>query len=168
MKSFNHRKFPFTFAVLAFCCASSVSAATEFTLDDANFSHSQFISIAGGLGASDSFTFTLDMLNGGSAIDVSSLLSISLPAQIQFFDVTGTTPITVGYDIPLVNLAGPFATTAFLANGDYMGKVTAGIAGVNVNLTLAAVPVPEANEWAMMLAGLGLIGFQLRKRSGTA
>jgi hypothetical protein len=65
-------------------------------------------------------------------------------------------------------VAGPFATTPFLLNGDYMGIVTAGIAGVSVNLTLAAAPVPEANEWAMMLAGLGLIGFQLRKRSGKA
>ena len=166
MKSCNHRKLPFAFAALAFCCyAPSVLAATDFTLNDTTFSHSQLVSIAGGLNLSDSFTFTLDMLNGGSTIDLSSVLSASLPAQIQFFDVTGTTPKTVGYNIPLVNLVGPFATTPFLNNGDYMGIVTAGILGVNVNLTLTATPVPEASEWGMMLAGIGLIGLQLRRRT---
>lgn len=168
MKSCKHTKLPFAFAALAFSCVPSVYAATDFTLDDANFSQSQFISIAGGLDLSDSFTFTLNMLNGGSTIDLSSVISVSLPAQIQFFDVTGTTPVTIGYDIPLVNLIGNFATTPFLNNGDYMGKVTAGLLGVNVNLTLTATPVPEASEWAMMLAGVGLIGFQLRRRPGKA
>ncbi len=34
--------------------------------------------------------------------------------------------------------------------------------------SLTAAPVPEASEWAMMLAGVGLIGLQLRRRSGRA
>ena len=34
--------------------------------------------------------------------------------------------------------------------------------------SLTAANVPEASEWAMMLAGVGLIGLQLRRRSGRA
>lgn len=168
MKFYNHSKqLPFASAALALCfCVPSAFAATEFTLNDANYSHTEFISIAGGLNLSDSFTFTLDMLNGGSTLDVGTLLGANFPAEIQFFDVTGTTPLTVGYDIPLIAvLGGTFATTPHLVNGDYMAKITAGLAGVNVNLSLTATPVPEANEWVMMLAGLGLIGFKLRRRA---
>lgn len=163
----NHSKFPFVSTALALCfCVPSAFAATEFTLNDANYSHAEFISISGGLNLSDNFTFTLDMINGGSEIDVGTLLGANLPAQIQFFDVTGTTAQTVGYDIPTIAvLGGTFATTPYLSNGDYMAKITSGLLGVNGNLSLTATPVPEANEWAMMLAGLGLIGFKLRRRS---
>ena len=35
-------------------------------------------------------------------------------------------------------------------------------AGVAINIV--TTPVPEANTWAMMMAGLGLVGFQLRRR----
>lgn len=35
-------------------------------------------------------------------------------------------------------------------------------AGVAINIV--TTPVPEANTWAMMIAGLGLVGFQLRRR----
>lgn len=34
-----------------------------------------------------------------------------------------------------------------------------------VSLTLAAAPVPEADSWALLLAGLGLIGWRARRRA---
>ena len=36
---------------------------------------------------------------------------------------------------------------------------------MNGNLMIAAAPVPEADAYAMMLAGLGLIGFMIRRRA---
>ena len=50
--------------------------------------------------------------------------------------------------------------------GNYVIKIegtATGFAGYNGNITLTA-PVPEADAYAMMLAGLGLIGFVARRR----
>jgi hypothetical protein len=46
---------------------------------------------------------------------------------------------------------GPFSIGPFTANGSSYG------------ITVAAVPEPEV--WAMMLIGVGLIGYQLRRKS---
>jgi hypothetical protein len=35
---------------------------------------------------------------------------------------------------------------------------------MNGNLMIAAAPVPEAETYAMMLAGLGLVGFMVARR----
>lgn len=43
---------------------------------------------------------------------------------------------------------------------------TAQISKDLVELTIGTTPVPEVETWAMMLAGLGLIGLQLRRRTG--
>lgn len=151
-------------------CTPAAFAVTNFTLSDASPSHSQLVNFSYSqfLSGNSTFTFTLNMLAGSSKIDLSTLLGVNLGTQIQFFDITGTTPETIGYTIPTVAL-GTFATTPNLLNGDYMAKVTVPLTGVNVNLTLTAenvTAVPEASDWAMMLAGLGLLGLQLRKRSG--
>lgn len=43
---------------------------------------------------------------------------------------------------------------------------TAQISKNLVDLTIHTTPVPEVETWAMMLAGLGLVGLQLRRRTG--
>jgi len=48
----------------------------------------------------------------------------------------------------------------FIVTGNVTGTLGGSYAGV-----LAAVPVPEAETYAMMLAGLGLVGFMARRRT---
>ena len=48
----------------------------------------------------------------------------------------------------------------FVVTGDVTGSIGGGYGGV-----LQAAPVPEAETYAMMLAGLGLVGFMVRRRA---
>lgn len=55
-----------------------------------------------------------------------------------------------------------------VAAGSYylkVGGTTSGFIGGAYTYVVAAVPVPEAETWAMMAAGLGLVGMQLRRRT---
>lgn len=58
---------------------------------------------------------------------------------------------------------------AFLADPDYhvhpQGLITGAGAGYTLTFS-AAAPVPEAGTYGMMLAGLGLVGFAVRRRHG--
>ncbi|MEQ1600463.1 MAG: PEP-CTERM sorting domain-containing protein [Methylophilaceae bacterium] len=72
------------------------------------------------------------------------------------------------------NLVVAWATSATAGNAAGFANLTAGgkdviafthVVGADTYLTIATAPVPEANTWAMMLAGLGLLGFVARRRS---
>jgi hypothetical protein len=125
----------------------------------------------------DVFSFTLasmaDVTIGGSSsafsIDLGSLGSFAIPASSftggklssangGWFSVSST-------DFNIGDNSFSFAATG-LAAGDYLftlkGK-TNGSYGVGA-YGLAAVAVPEPGEWAMMLAGLGMIGAMVRRR----
>lgn len=58
--------------------------------------------------------------------------------------------------------------TQSLAAGDYVVKITGnanGSSGGSYGLAMSLVPIPEPETYAMLLAGLGLIGFAARRRS---
>jgi hypothetical protein len=60
--------------------------------------------------------------------------------------------------------------TGYLVSGNYFIEVTgygAGSKGGAYSFTASAVPVPEPETWAMLVAGIGLVGLQLRRRSNT-
>ena len=55
-----------------------------------------------------------------------------------------------------------------LGSGSWYLGVNGSATGTNggvYSYAIAAVPVPEAGTWTMLLAGLGLIGIQLRRRN---
>jgi hypothetical protein len=57
---------------------------------------------------------------------------------------------------------------SLLTAGNYYFKLRGFADGVNTNqgiYTFTAAAVPEAETYAMMLAGLGLVGFMARRRS---
>jgi hypothetical protein len=59
-----------------------------------------------------------------------------------------------------VNLTNFYSSTETPSNlGGYWTLNSAGV------LAYSAAPVPEASEWAMLLAGLGVVGLMVRRRS---
>jgi hypothetical protein len=62
---------------------------------------------------------------------------------------------------------GSTTLITFQATGPNIGAYGPVIDNVNVvALVLAAVPEPE--EWAMMLLGFGMVGYQVKRKQGTA
>ena len=77
----------------------------------------------------------------------------------------------LNYSTP--GMIGPLTIDQFnldttLDAGDYSLKVSGiawGMGGGLYSYAVAAQPVPEPETWAMMLAGLGMVGYALRRRN---
>lgn len=155
----NAKTDPLSFAGNSAYLGNSFSAATEFT---------------------DFFTFNIPALNTGAAIgNALSGFSFSPTAGLQptvtfsFFDlysgsVNGASFLaatgTFGFNSIYAQVFGNN-----LGSGDYflkvVGTVGSGGGSYGGNFTLATLPVPEPESYAMFLAGLGLMGFIARRRS---
>ncbi|MEJ6007394.1 FxDxF family PEP-CTERM protein [Paucibacter sp. AS339] len=64
-------------------------------------------------------------------------------------------------------LSGNTTNSVLLSAGNYYYKVTgdaAGLSGGMYTLTSTLAPVPEPETYAMLLAGLGAVGFMVRRR----
>jgi hypothetical protein len=92
---------------------------------------------------------------------------------------SGTVGSHDGSDIQILELgtsaegtktANYISDTGSLPTGSYFIEVTgygAGTKGGSYSFIASAVPVPEPETWAMLVAGLGLVGLQLRRRTNT-
>ncbi len=135
------------------------AGATDYTIDmDTN-------NIA--MGAfTDKFEFTLTDGNFFSALATSSIASISEFTDITLEDMTGQV-----YDISGVFSVAEFTEAAtgqstFLDAGSYFLEIK-GIASENstgYTLNTVTSPVPEPSTIALMLGGLGLVGFMAARR----
>ncbi len=79
------------------------------------------------------------------------------------FDVTGKSATNMGWESRGFDFIATESTTRISFASTITGN--AGMALDNVEVTLGtAAPVPEPETYAMMLAGLGLLGFAARRR----
>lgn len=65
-----------------------------------------------------------------------------------------------GNTLYIDTLLGAGTGYRFIVTGDVTGTLGGSYAGL-----IAAVPIPEAETYAMMLAGLGLVGMMVRRRT---
>jgi hypothetical protein len=116
----------------------------------------------GGLGGTGTINFNLanhDLLNVQGSVDLSKVQLL--------LDFTNSN-VGAGYSFMFLSssqavLGGFSFSTLGLADG-LMASISENVAQNGLSVTLALAPVPEPETYAMLLAGLGLLGFMARRR----
>ena len=103
--------------------------------------------------------------NFGALNDVTGTQTVTYDAATHVLSMTGTFVDSVGHklvvsDVDTVNLAAKFGSTMYVG---FTGATGGTDADQRItSFSVSAVPEPET--YAMMLAGLGLVGFAARRR----
>ena len=159
-------------ATAFFACAAAASAATPITLspNGGNQWSGSFTAAASG---ANSFTLDLSSLGGWNQIDLTAVLTAN------FVGASGYDVTAVSFDghafTPVVNVTTPIGVDYWtfqasnLSAGTHSLVVTGNLVGGSVGFTgslnVQAQPVPEPESYALMLAGLAVVGAIARRRS---
>ncbi len=120
-----------------------------------------------------SFVIPADASGNGDANVISltsrNITNVQLTAFTLFESLSGV------FSTGVIDGTGTEATLSF-TGGQVPGSYTLTVAGYKINTalsgsyagSLAISPVPEPETYAMLLAGLGLIGFSARRRKSDA
>ncbi|MDP2029626.1 MAG: PEP-CTERM sorting domain-containing protein [Thiobacillus sp.] len=101
---------------------------------------------------------------------------LSLWAGTGNLNLAGLKPNSLGFetlavntsrinDIKTVNLSGLAGAYDWLAVSARLSQTNDFAKLLTLNAQAVTTPVPEADNWAMLLAGLGLVGFAVRRRT---
>jgi len=140
---------------LSFAAASSASAGNVFLYaSDTDFTTSgSFLLSAGGTNS------------GGSGTETARAWGGTSNTEFQFSGANLLGTLALSGPVYSGTVAGPFSSSVnpySLTIGVTISRSTSGTSTGDLNLQVAAIPEPET--YALMLAGLGLMGFAARRR----
>lgn len=174
-------KTKFLLAFLAATVFSHPALAANYSLGDVNTTTNSLVSganlvPAGVITDTLSFSLSQDSFVGMTLTNLPTVLSIG-GQQSTVLDISGLAGDvykdvggTLTYQGSLSGTSTILtANSLSLGSGNWVLSVTGtatGTGGGQYSYAITAAPVPEVSTWALMLAGLGLVGMQLRRRDG--
>lgn len=155
--------FAFASAVIFSSSANATNVTTLGNLNNGPVVGSSLFS-ASGFFLPDYFTFSLST-KSNILVDIDQFLGVSIGGTFSLQNTTGGNLQT--YNLPNISfVSGPDFSFNGIDAGSYRfaynpGLVTAAV-GAKVSFTATPVPEPETN--ALMMVGLGLMGFIARRK----
>lgn len=167
--------------VVAALLATTAAHASALDLDIGNLSGTSFAignSFAAGAGILDTYTF--DIMPEAAVAGTAVSIELDIPLftgqefaisnfMIAFYDAANTllaSDTQANANDTTLDINNLMLTSGtdykFVVSGNVTGTLGGSYGGA-----LAAAPVPEAETWAMLLAGLGLVGFSVARRRAT-
>jgi PEP-CTERM motif len=154
--------------------STMASASTPITLTNTgpNQWSGSFAAMASGI---NNFTLDLSSLAGWNNISVNTVVTANFSGG-SGYDVTAVAFDGNSYT-PAVNISVPgvfgadawtYAASNLSASAhtlDITGTLLGGSVGFTGSISITAQPVPEPETYALLLAGLGIVGWVARRRS---
>lgn len=165
--------------LVALALAGNVTAAFAVTPGYLGNLSGQTVSIGQSFsaGATINDIYTFDIAPESVAVGTTVTINLDIPMfpgaefelanlMIKFLDTDGFTVLASDSTLDASNALQIMKTLdadtgySFVLSGNAVGTLGGSYGGV-----LQAVPVPEADTYALILAGLGLVGFMARRRT---
>lgn len=152
-------------ALVAFTALSSQAASTAWGSHDLLESA---LGLSAGGPISDTFAFTLSVQSNlaSSVTTLGSITGGSYSLYSVGLDTIAGTPDDVAFGTWAFSGA-PVVHTVNVVAGSYFYEVTgtaSGLSGYSINSAASPTPVPEPETYALLAAGLGVIGFVASRR----
>jgi hypothetical protein len=158
-------------AAAALCALAVGANANDETISWGNLGDLQVAAVLHDPGSfTDTINFSIPSLSSVSSTTVANNLMTVLNLQggmVELFNSSNTSMGSYSFD---GTTGSTWHTMTGLTAGDYHFTITGnatGSKGAFYSISATAVPVPEPETYAMLLAGLGVVGSLYRRRKNS-